>query len=51
MMLHALRRAGLLILLGVFLRSLQGPATNWMFTETLAQIGLGSERPMSEWKK
>jgi predicted acyltransferase len=40
--LHALWRAVILILLGVFLRSLPPvKQTNWMFTDTLSQIGLG----------
>lgn len=38
---HALWRALLLVLLGVFVRSLNSPQTNWIFTDTLAQIGLG----------
>ena len=41
MMLHALWRALLLILLGVFLRSLGQEQTNWTFEDTLTQIGLG----------
>ncbi len=38
---HALWRALLLILLGVFLRSVGRPQTNWTFEDTLTQIGLG----------
>jgi heparan-alpha-glucosaminide N-acetyltransferase len=39
--LHAFWRAAILILLGVFLRSVGQKQTNWMFTDTLSQIGLG----------
>src|SRR5262245_7522449 len=39
--LHALWRAILLILLGVFLRSTGRPLTYWTFEDTLSQIGLG----------
>lgn len=39
--LHALVRAVVLTLMGVFLYSLSQPQTNWMFTNVLAQIGLG----------
>ncbi len=38
---HALVRALLLVLLGVFLRSMGEPMTNWTFEDTLSQIGLG----------
>ncbi len=38
---HAWTRAGILILLGVFLQSMRKPETNWMFTNVLSQIGLG----------
>lgn len=38
---HALWRALLLILLGVFLRSTHTAGTNWTFEDTLSQIGLG----------
>lgn len=38
---HALWRALLLILLGVFLRSTNNSITNWTFEDTLTQIGLG----------
>jgi len=41
MALHAFWRALLLVLLGVFLRSLSRTATNWTFEDTLTQIGLG----------
>jgi len=39
--LHAIWRATRLVLLGVFLRSVGQKQTNWMFTDTLSQIGLG----------
>lgn len=38
---HACLRALALILLGVFLRSIGHPQTNWTFEDTLTQIGLG----------
>ncbi|HSH95850.1 MAG TPA: hypothetical protein VK968_17020 [Roseimicrobium sp.] len=38
---HAVWRALLLILLGVFLRSTGKPMTNWTFEDTLSQIGMG----------
>jgi heparan-alpha-glucosaminide N-acetyltransferase len=38
---HALWRAVVLVLLGVFLRSLGRPQTYWTFEDTLSQIGLG----------
>ena len=41
MTIHALWRAVCLILLGVFLRSVGQPQTNWTFEDTLTQIGLG----------
>jgi predicted acyltransferase len=41
MFIHALWRALLLVLLGVFLRSVGHPETNWTFEDTLTQIGLG----------
>lgn len=41
MALHTLWRAVILVLLGVFLRSLGHPQTNWTFEDTLTQIGLG----------
>lgn len=41
MTLHALWRSLLLILLGVFLRSVGQPQTYWTFEDTLTQIGLG----------
>jgi predicted acyltransferase len=41
MLLHAAWRALLLVLLGVFLRSMGRDRTNWTFEDTLSQIGLG----------
>lgn len=41
MWLHALWRSVLLVLLGVFLRSIGEPMTYWTFEDTLSQIGLG----------
>ena len=41
MIAHALWRALMLILLGVFLRSVGRSETNWTFEDTLTQIGLG----------
>jgi predicted acyltransferase len=42
MYLHALWRAVVLVLLGVFLRSVgRNTGTNWTFEDTLSQIGLG----------
>ena len=38
---HAVIRAVVLILLGVFLAAQKGGKTNWEFTNVLAQIGLG----------
>ena len=38
---HAVWRALLLIALGIFLRSLHSPQTNFTFEDTLTQIGLG----------
>ena len=38
---HAFRRALILVLLGVFLRSLRYAETYWTFEDTLTQIGLG----------
>ncbi len=38
---HVLWRALVLVLLGVFLRSVHRPQTNWTFEDTLSQIGLG----------
>lgn len=38
---HAVVRAILLVLLGVFLRSVGKKTTNWTFEDTLSQIGLG----------
>src|SRR5271165_12648 len=39
--LHAFWRAGLLVFLGIFLRSLDQSQTFWTFKDTLTQIGLG----------
>jgi len=39
--LHALWRSLVLVLMGVFLYSLRAERTNWIFTNVLAQIGLG----------
>ena len=41
MTLHAAWRAIVLVLLGVFLRSVSKTQTNWTFEDTLSQIGLG----------
>jgi heparan-alpha-glucosaminide N-acetyltransferase len=41
MTLHAFWRAAVLILLGIFLRSIGGKQTNFTFEDTLTQIGLG----------
>jgi len=41
MTLHAVWRALILIVLGIFVRSLGRPMTNWTFDDTLTQIGLG----------
>ncbi len=41
MIAHAFRRALILILLGVFLRSVNRPQTYFTFEDTLTQIGLG----------
>jgi len=41
MTLHACWRALVLVLLGVFLRSIGQPQTYWTFEDTLTQIGLG----------
>lgn len=38
---HAMYRAVVLVLLGVFLYSVGKPQTNWVFKNVLAQIGLG----------
>ena len=38
---HALWRSLVLVLLGVFLRSIGRPLTYWTFEDTLSQIGLG----------
>ncbi|CAN5453923.1 DUF5009 domain-containing protein [soil metagenome] len=41
MTLHALWRSLLLIALGIFLRSMGSPRTNYTFEDTLTQIGMG----------
>jgi len=41
LLIHTVRRSIILIILGVFLRSLGHPITNWTFEDTLTQIGLG----------
>jgi predicted acyltransferase len=41
MLRHAVRRSLVLILLGIFLRSMESPRTYWTFEDTLTQIGLG----------
>jgi predicted acyltransferase len=41
MLAHAIRRSVILILLGIFLRSMERPMTYWTFEDTLTQIGLG----------
>ena len=41
MLAHAVWRSVALILLGIFLRSLEQPQTYWTFEDTLTQIGLG----------
>jgi heparan-alpha-glucosaminide N-acetyltransferase len=41
MLLHAIWRSAALILLGIFLRSLERRQTYWTFEDTLTQIGLG----------
>jgi heparan-alpha-glucosaminide N-acetyltransferase len=41
MLAHAVWRSLALILLGIFLRSLERPGTYWTFEDTLTQIGLG----------
>jgi predicted acyltransferase len=41
MLAHAMWRAIVLVLLGVFLRSMGKGQTNWTFEDTLSQIGLG----------
>ena len=38
---HAVRRSAILILLGIFIRSLERSQTYWTFEDTLTQIGLG----------
>ena len=41
MLAHAVLRAVILVLLGVFLRSMDYKQTRWTFEDTLSQIGLG----------
>jgi heparan-alpha-glucosaminide N-acetyltransferase len=41
MIAHAVFRAIVLVLLGVFLRSMSAKQTNWTFEDTLSQIGFG----------
>jgi len=41
MLFHAVLRAVVLVLIGVFLRSMGAKQTNWTFEDTLSQIGLG----------
>lgn len=41
MLLHTIWRSFLLIALGIFLRSMNSPMTNYTFEDTLTQIGLG----------
>jgi heparan-alpha-glucosaminide N-acetyltransferase len=41
MLLHALWRSVVLMLLGIFLRSMERPTTYWTFEDTLTQIGMG----------
>lgn len=41
MFLHAISRSLVLVFLGIFLRSLGRPSTNFTFDDTLTQIGLG----------
>lgn len=41
MLAHAIRRSAILILLGIFLRSMGHSQTYWTFEDTLTQIGLG----------
>lgn len=41
MLFHTVWRSIVLIALGIFLRSTQGPITNFTFEDTLTQIGLG----------
>ncbi len=38
---HAIRRSIVLMLIGIFLRSMQRPMTYWTFEDTLTQIGMG----------
>lgn len=57
MLLHAIWRSALLIILGIWLRSLGRSQTNFTFDDTLTQIGLGYTslflmgffRPVTQW--
>lgn len=51
MLLHALKRALALILLGVFLRSLGRSQTYWTFEDVVTQIGLGYVFLFLLWKR
>jgi predicted acyltransferase len=54
---HTLRRSLILVLLGIFLRSIHSSQTNFTFEDTLTQIGLGypflfllgKEKPRTTW--
>src|SRR6187200_83713 len=41
MLRHAMVRSVILMLLGIFLRSMERPTTYWTFEDTLTQIGMG----------
>ncbi|MBI2808553.1 MAG: DUF5009 domain-containing protein [Planctomycetes bacterium] len=41
MFMHAILRGGILMFLGIFLRSMGREMTNWTFMDTLTQIGMG----------
>ncbi|MGP8271478.1 MAG: acyltransferase family protein [Terracidiphilus sp.] len=41
MLFHTIWRSFILVALGIFLRSIHGPMTNFTFEDTLTQIGLG----------
>jgi predicted acyltransferase len=57
MLAHSVWRSLVLVLLAVFLSSAGSPQTNWVFTNVLAQIGLGYPflfllaftRPRTQW--
>ena len=51
MFLHVCLRACLLVLLGIFLRSYGLPQTNFIFTDVLSQIGLGSVFVFLLWRQ